>query len=92
MLILYATLVAGAMLFAFPFLWMVGTSFKVNREMAADRLRLMPAPPRPQARTPYIDGRQFAAPNRPDGVPPAVWDEALPRLRAQAAQLLRCQR
>ena len=86
MLILYATLIAGAMLFAFPFLWMVGTSFKVNREMAADRLRLMPAPPRPQARTPYIDRRQFAPPNRPDGVPPTVWDRALPRLRAQAAK------
>ncbi|MAE63405.1 MAG: hypothetical protein CMJ18_03965 [Phycisphaeraceae bacterium] len=85
-LVIFATLLAGAMLFAFPFLWMVGTSFKVNRELAIDRVRLLPAPPRPEPRTPFVDDRQFRSPSRPDGVPEAVWDEALPRLQAQAAQ------
>ena len=84
--VLYGVLVAGAAVFAFPFLWMVGTSFKVNREMAAGRLRIAPELPSPRRTSPYVDVEEFAAPVRPDGVAESVWREVLPRLIEQAGR------
>ena len=79
-MVLYGVLIAGGMVFAFPFLWMVGTSFKVQREMAAQNLRVFPGLPRPQQTTPYIDTYEFDPPECPEGIPQAVWAKAAPRL------------
>ena len=72
-LLTHGVLLAGAIIVAFPFLWMIGTSVKVRREMAADELRLLPLPPRPQTESPYIDSREFDPTGAPDGIPEAVW-------------------
>ena len=44
-LITHGVLLAGAIIVAFPFLWMIGTSVKVRREMAADEQKQSPVPP-----------------------------------------------
>lgn len=80
--LVYGLLVAGAIVFSFPFLWMVGTSIKVRREMAAARLRVMPMAPRPRDRSPYIDSSEFEHPGVPDGLPESVWQRARPELEA----------
>jgi ABC-type glycerol-3-phosphate transport system permease component len=78
MAILYAVLVTAAVLFSFPFVWMVATSFKTSREMAgAD---FWPTAPRPQAASPYIDLTEFDEPHTLSGVTEADWRRARPRL------------
>lgn len=76
----HALLLLGCALFAFPFLWMLMTSFKVPTEMDLERLRLLPRAPRPQVLTPYIDPTAFTADEKPDEVPDAVWNVARARL------------
>ena len=60
--VLTGTLIAGALVFSFPFLWMISTSVKLRREMAADKMERMtfiPETPRPQTRSPYIGSGQY---------------------------------
>ncbi len=80
MVIIYTVLVTGALLFSFPFIWMVATSFKTNREMASAEAQLWPTAPRPQASSPYIDIEEFDAPLGYSGVSESVWRQARPRL------------
>lgn len=80
--IVYGLLAAGAIVFSFPFLWMVGTSVKVRREMAAAELRITPVAPVPRDRSPYIDTAEFEPPVIPDGLPEPVWRRAWPELAA----------
>jgi ABC-type glycerol-3-phosphate transport system permease component len=56
----YALLLGGALIFAWPFLWMATTSVKVDREMFAEKIRLWPQRPIPVVKSPYIDTRFFA--------------------------------
>ena len=56
---IYALLIAGSLIFAWPFLWMATTSVKVDREMFGDKIHLWPQRPIPQARSPYIDERYY---------------------------------
>ncbi len=88
-LLTYGVLTAGALVFAFPFLWMVGTSVKVRREMAAAELRVTPLAPRVRDRSPYVDTAEFGAPAIPDGVPREVWRRARPNLAALIQARLR---
>lgn len=53
---LYGALIAGTLVFSLPFLWMIGTSFKVEREMAgASELSFIPETPVPARVSPYLD-------------------------------------
>ena len=56
----YALLIGGSAIFAWPFLWMATTSIKVEREMFGETIRLMPQRPVPQPRSPYLDTRFYA--------------------------------
>jgi len=80
MAILYAVLVTGAVLFSFPFVWMVATSFKTNREMSSGNL--WPTAPRPQAASPFIDLNEFDEPHPFSGVSETDWRQARPRLES----------
>lgn len=86
-LITHGVLLAGAIIVAFPFLWMIGTSVKVRREMAAEELRLLPRTPRPQVYSPYVDPLEFE-PGRPEGIPEAVWAFAQPEVDAHLESML----
>lgn len=86
MAVLYAVLATGAVLFSFPFIWMVATSFKTNREMSSVDAGLWPSAPRPQASSPYIDLEAFHEPRRFSGVAESEWHEARPRLNSLFAK------
>lgn len=75
-LLVYALLIAGAIIFTFPFIWMVASSMKVDREMFTEDLKVLPNTPRPMAKSPYVDDAYFTA-ARPGGV---SVDELLPEL------------
>lgn len=68
-LVTYALLLAGSVIFSLPFLWMVGTSMKVDRELFAGGLRLFPQSPRPRLQSPYIDAAFYGDPG--EAPPPA---------------------
>lgn len=76
----HGVLVAGAIVFSFPFVWMMATSVKLRREMAADQLRIWPSTPTPRDTSPYIDPDEYEPIERLDGVPEAVWAVAHPQL------------
>lgn len=76
---IYALLAGGSVLFALPFVWMAGTSVKVDRELFAPGLHLLPRAPHPAPHSPYVDAGFYPPPAGPR-------DRALlPRLRALAA-------
>lgn len=76
--IVYFLLVAGAVVFSFPFLWMAATSVKVDRELQTRDFRLMPMTPRAQTVSPYVDDQRYADLEGP------YQAELLPKLQAAA--------
>lgn len=68
-LVTYALLLTGAVVFSLPFLWMVGTSMKADRELFTGDLRLFPQAPRPRLQSPYVDTAYYGDPDKP--LPPA---------------------
>jgi multiple sugar transport system permease protein len=77
-LLIYVLLFAGSLLFAWPFIWMVGTSIKVEREVLSNRSSVLPEQPIPRTRSPYFDDRMFAhadGPHRDEAI--AILEEQL---------------
>ncbi len=62
-LLTYGLLLGGSAVFTLPFVWMVGTSFKVDREMFGERITLLPMRPVPAAASPYLDRHYYPAPS-----------------------------
>lgn len=88
-IVTYGALVAGCVVFAFPFAWMILTSFKVPREMSTESLRLSPSIPRVRMLSPYIDADEYEEPERPDDVPEEVWTAARPRIEERLCEVVR---
>jgi len=59
MLFIYGLLIGGAVVFAIPFVWMVGTSLKVDREMFGETITLLPQKPVPALVSPFLDQSYF---------------------------------
>lgn len=64
-LLIYGLLLGGASIFTIPFIWMVGTSVKVDREMFGEKITLLPRRPVPAISSPYLDATYFSAPATP---------------------------
>ncbi len=83
--LIYALLGGGSAVFILPFIWMVGTSAKVEREMFQGGFRFLPSAPRPPRASPFLDPREVPPPRD------ANWPRARPiieaRLRALALPL-----
>ena len=75
--IIYALLTFGSLLFAWPFIWMVGTSTKLEREVLSNRSSVLLEQPIPRSRSPYLDDRMFAHADGPHR------DEAIALLEEQ---------
>ena len=73
-MLLHAVLIGGALLFALPYAWLVGTSWKLDKEIQSEEIRIWPDRPIPVAVSPYIERRQFAPIERPEIVQPHRWD------------------
>jgi len=76
--IIYALLTFGSLLFAWPFIWMVGTSIKLEREVLSNRSSVLPEQPIPRSKSPYLDDRMFAhadGPHRDEAI--AILEEQL---------------
>jgi len=58
-LLIYGLLVVGSAIFSLPFVWMVATSVKVDRELFTPKLHIFPMAPLPATTSPYLDLREF---------------------------------
>ena len=58
--LIYLALALGSLIFAWPFIWMAGTSVKLEREVLSNRSRIFPERPIPRVKSPYLDGRMFS--------------------------------
>ena len=56
--VIYFLLVAGSLVFSFPFVWMASTSVKVDRELFTEDIRIKPLTPSAAKVSPYVD-RQY---------------------------------
>ena len=80
-LLIYGLLLGGATIFSLPFVWMIGTSFKVDREMFGEQITFLPMRPVPAQASPYLDAHYFPSPRGPAA------PQALPVLEKALADL-----
>jgi multiple sugar transport system permease protein len=59
-ILIYLALAMGSLIFAWPFIWMAGTSVKLEREVLSNRSRIFPERPIPRVKSPYLDDRMFS--------------------------------
>ncbi len=78
-LTLQGALISGACLFILPFLWLVGTSFKYNREIFVQPPHWLPALPRDVVRSPYLVQR-YARSQPPQHMSKVRWRAIKPAL------------
>ncbi|MFQ5490191.1 MAG: ABC transporter permease subunit [Phycisphaerae bacterium] len=72
--ILHAVLIGGSLVFALPYFWLLGTSWKLDKEVLGDEVSLFPQRPLPRPQSPYIDERQFPDIHKPEEVGRHRWD------------------
>jgi len=78
-LIIYSLLIGGSVIFSLPFIWMIGTSFKVDRELSKQGIRFVPDTPIPAQQSPYFDDRFYEVEAS------ASFDELAPAIRERLA-------
>ena len=71
---LHLALIAGSVIFALPYAWLVGTSFKLDKELQTGDVRIFPQKPIPTPVSPYIDARTFDPIARPQAAPRTAWN------------------
>lgn len=73
---IHLILMAGVVAFLFPFVWMLSTSVKTDEELTD--AKILPQLPTFLPASPYVISTP--EPTKPYDAPPAVWEQALPRL------------
>ena len=73
--LLHFVLVFGSLVFALPYFWLMGTSFKLDKEVQTDEITIFPQRPIPRPVSPYVDERHFKPPAKPEAAPSGPWDE-----------------
>ncbi|MCX7847952.1 MAG: ABC transporter permease subunit [bacterium] len=76
----HSILIALALMFAYPFVWMVATSAKVEREMFSPERPLFPRAPLPRTRSPFVDMSEFPTPTIPDELKTTRAPELMPAI------------
>jgi ABC-type glycerol-3-phosphate transport system permease component len=57
---LHGILLGGSLLFLTPYVWLLGTSWKLDKEIQSEEFHLLPQAPMPRAVSPYVDERTFS--------------------------------
>jgi ABC-type glycerol-3-phosphate transport system permease component len=85
-LVVHAALLAGCVVFAFPFLWLVSTSGKRNEELAVFPPQWIPKVPWYSLRSPFVDGNAYGPVERPPQVAETQWQRLQPRIQETLLQ------
>ena len=71
--ILHAVLIGGSIVFALPYFWLVGTSWKLDKEIQSEEITILPQKPIARTVSPYIDDRHFPEITKPEDVARHRW-------------------
>ncbi len=74
-MLLHAVLIGGSVVFALPYFWLVGTSWKLDKEVQSAKITILPQKPIPRAVSPYLDERQFIDIEKPEDVGRHRWKQ-----------------
>ena len=95
-LVNHGALLGGCVLFAFPFVWLVGTSFKYDEEIFVYPPRWVPSFPRGVELSPYVTSESLEELQAPEGLAqkrwPALWRRLEPALWTRGRELLGAER
>jgi multiple sugar transport system permease protein len=81
---IYLALVIGSITFAFPFFWLLSTSFKGDKEIGVFPPRWIPKVPWYSVKSPFISGNAYEEMKKPDALKPNAWNS----VRAQIEDVL----
>ncbi len=73
-LLLHAVLIGGSVIFALPYFWLVGTSWKLDKEAMSAEVSILPQRPIPRGVSPYVDDRQYPEMEQPADVGRHRWE------------------
>ena len=76
----HAILLAGCLVFAFPFFWLVTSSFKRNEELAVFPPKWVPEVPWNSEQSPFIDGGAYGDMKAPEPLSRATWERLRPTI------------
>lgn len=71
---LHGTLLGGSALFLLPYIWLLGTSWKLDKELQSDEIHILPQAPIARRNSPYIDERTFDEIERPVDAGKKPWN------------------
>lgn len=71
---LHLALIAGSAMFLLPYVWLLGNSWKLDKETQSEGLDLLPRAPEPRLKSPYIDPRTFEL-EKPIDAEKNAWNE-----------------
>jgi len=75
----HGLLLVGCVLFIFPFVWLMGTSFKYSEEIYVYPPKWIPSIPGGHPRSPYVTAELFDEPEAPQGVGRDRWKTLWPK-------------
>jgi|WetSurMetagenome_2_1015567.scaffolds.fasta_scaffold08210_2 ABC-type glycerol-3-phosphate transport system permease component len=78
--LVHAILLAGCVVFAFPFLWLLSTSSKQSDELAVYPPQWVPRVPTYSEQSPFVDRAAYDDLARPDQLDESAWDRLRPAL------------
>ncbi len=72
--VLHAILIGGSALFLLPYLWLLGTSWKLDKEIQQEDFNILPQAPKARTVSPYIDERTFSEIAPPEYADADAWN------------------
>jgi ABC-type glycerol-3-phosphate transport system permease component len=79
-ILIHGALLVGCVVFSFPFVWLVSTSFKYREEIGVYPPKWVPSVPGCVTRSPHINDERIDPVRRPGDVPRARWRRLWPQL------------
>ncbi len=73
--LLHAVLIGGSLVFALPYFWLIGTSWKLDKEIQTEQISIFPQRPIAGKISPYVDSRHFTGFAQPENVARHRWSE-----------------
>lgn len=80
---IHLVLLAGCALFAFPFVWLLGTSFKADTEVFVFPPKWIPRVPTYSVKSPFVSDNVYDAPLAPELLPGAEWARVWPEVQTK---------
>jgi len=79
--VLHMVLLMGCAVFSFPFVWLISTTLKFDKEIFVYPPKWIPDPPYKVVASPYIGSREYYYMLPPVGFPKSLWVQVKDRVK-----------